>query len=100
MPASTEHRNLHADLPTTSNGAHPSPSAVALKAAKQFAVYIEFFRTHGTGDLVRKYGEDECMAGYGMVVQRAFELAEFLNGLDGRAHTRTADGRHREAEAA
>jgi hypothetical protein len=71
MPASTEHRNLHADLPTTSNGAHPSPSAVALKAAKQFAVYIEFFRTHGTGDLVRKYGEDECMAGYGMVVQRA-----------------------------
>lgn len=98
MQNSTEHRSLHSsvDLPKTRN----EPSAAALKATKDFLAYIEFFRTHGTGDLVRKYGEDECMAGYGMIAQRAFELALHINALDGRAHTRTATGLPREEVAA
>lgn len=93
----TEHRNLHSD---DDKLGRRDASEAALKATKEFLRYIEFFRTHGTGELVAKYGEDECMAGYGMIVQRAFELAEHINMLDRRAHTRTENGRPRESEAA
>jgi hypothetical protein len=97
MPA-TEHRSLHT-MPDRM-GRQRDASAVALDAALEFVEYIKFFRTHGTGELVRKYGEDECGAGFDMIVQRAFELAEHINQIDRRAQYRTANGRPLEVEAA
>lgn len=54
----------------------------ALKAAKELVAYIEFFRTHGTGDCMRRYPDDESMGGYDNIVRRAAELADAVRGFD------------------
>lgn len=53
----------------------PGCSEVALKAAKKLVAYIEFFRSHGTGECMEKFPDDEPMGGYENVVRRAAECA-------------------------
>lgn len=55
----------------------PAPDCceVALKAAKALVAYIEFFRTHGTGECMKKFPDDEPMGGYENIVRRAAECA-------------------------
>jgi hypothetical protein len=65
-------------------------SEQALIEAKKLVAYIEFFRTHGTGDVLRRYPDDDHMGGYDNIVRRARECAESINRFDGRAHFRAA----------
>ena len=55
----------------------------ALKAAKKFVAYIEYFNTHGTGDCMRKYPDDETFDGYNNMVRRARQLADHIENIDG-----------------
>lgn len=59
-------------------------SLQALKAAKELVAYIEFFRSHGTGDTMRRYPDDSEFGGYDNIVRRAHELADKIEGFDGR----------------
>lgn len=69
----------------------PCASEQALKAAKALVEYIEYFRTHGTGDLMRRYPDDDTFGGYDNIVRRAHELAAQCEGFDGRAARRAAE---------
>lgn len=66
-------------------------SSQALKAAKALVAYIEFFRTHGTGELMKKYPDDETFGGYDNIVRRSHELADQIEGFDGRRELRIAE---------
>lgn len=68
----------------------PGPSAKALKAAKALAAYIEFFRTHGTGELMARYPDDDTFGGYNNIVRRAHALAEQCEDFDGRRRHRAS----------
>lgn len=64
----------------------PDASLQALKAAKALVAYIEFFRTHGTGETMKRYPDDETFDGYDNIVRRANELVAQIEGFDtGRA---------------
>lgn len=65
-------------------------SSQALKAAKALVAYIEFFRAHGTGDTLRRYPDDHEYGGYDNIVRRAHELADQIEGFDGRRMLREA----------
>lgn len=69
---------------------HIDASEQALKAAKALVAYIEFFRSHGTGDVMRRYPDDDSMGGYDNIVRRAHELAAACEGFDGRRDRRAA----------
>lgn len=63
----------------------------ALKAAEDLVAYIKFFRTHGTGDCMRRYPDDEPAGGYDNIVRRAYELAVACDGFDGRRRYRDGE---------
>lgn len=65
-------------------------SLQALRAAEALVTYIKFFRTHGTGECMAKYPDDETFGGYDNIVRRAKELADAIDGFDGRSHKRRA----------
>jgi hypothetical protein len=71
-------------MPSPAQQRKPDASEAALSAAKAFVAYIEFFRTHGTGDCMRRYPDDEPMGGYDNIVRRAYMLAADCDGFDGR----------------
>lgn len=68
-----------------------SPSEKALKAAKALVAYIEFFRTHGTGETMARYPDDEAFGGYDNIVRRAHELAEQIEDFDMRRAHRVSE---------
>ena len=82
---------------TVKTRAAPDASADALKAAKAFVAYIEFFRSHGTGDQIRKYPDDDPMGGYENIVRRAVELAAECEGLSRGRETHDRPARVRAA---
>ena len=61
---------------------HRDPSGDALKSAKAFVKMIEFFRTHGTGEFVKRYPDYLGAEGYDYIVRKAHELAEQCEGFD------------------
>jgi hypothetical protein len=67
-------------------------SEIALKAAKELVAYIEFFRSHGTGECMKKFPDDEPMGGYENIVRRAAEMAAAIEDCSRAygAHGRTA----------
>jgi len=73
-----------------SNRRPPDASEQALKAAKALVAYIEFFRTHGTGDCMRRYPDDDHFGGYSNIVRRADELAKQIGEFDGGLSRRIA----------
>ena len=55
--------------------AQPDCIEIALKAAKELVAYIEFFRSHDTGECMKKFPNDDPMGGYENIVCRAAECA-------------------------
>lgn len=68
----------------------PDASQQALKAAKALVAYIEYFRTHGTGDVMRRYPDDDHFGGYGNILRRADELVAQIESFDGGLSRRLA----------
>ncbi len=52
----------------------PDASAQALTETKKLVEYIEYFRTHGTGDTMRRYPDDDAFGGYANIARRSAEL--------------------------
>jgi hypothetical protein len=57
-------------------------SAQALIEAKKLVAYIDYFETHGTGDLMRRYPDDDAFGGYDNIIRRARELADKIEAFD------------------
>jgi len=68
-----------------------SPSADALEAAKAFVAYIEAFRSGGTGELMRRYPDDDPFGGYDNIVRRARQLVAACERFDSRGDRRHAE---------
>jgi hypothetical protein len=58
-------------------------SLKALNAAKALVADIEFFRTHGTGEMNAKYPDHRAFDGYSWIVRRARKMTRQLTSFAG-----------------
>ncbi len=67
------------------NSKNIDASEKALRLAQELVAYIDFFRTHGTGETLKRYPDDDAFGGFDNIVRRANELAAKVEHLGKRS---------------